>query len=188
MSEVATEVTESSGVTESGASEAAAAEQEERPLSLDVIYTEVKDRLDVQLRQIDALDTKGGTILFVANVVLGIGAAAQAAVLGFVTEPSTLLIFSVPIMAYFATVFFGLRGWVVRPYFRDPEPRPLRDYYLFRDPAFTKRRIVTHFISSYEWNAISMKRKVRDLRIAMLFLFLETGSLAMVLVIRAWAA
>ncbi|MFW6126182.1 MAG: hypothetical protein ACOC58_03670 [Chloroflexota bacterium] len=197
MSEVATEATHPGATTErpegrpaateTEEREVAAVEQEERPLSLDVIYTEVKDRLDVQLRQIDALDSKGGTILFVANVVLGIGAAAQAAVLSFAVDLTTLLVFSVPIFGYFATVFFGLRGWVVKPYFRDPEPRPLRDHYLFRDPAFTKRRLIAHFISSYEWNSITMKRKVRDLRIAMLFLFLETGSLAMVLVIRAWA-
>jgi iron(III) transport system permease protein len=90
-SEVATEVSEQSVATESteggaatretGAGEGPADEQEERPLSLDVIYTEVKDRLDVQLRQIDALDSKGGTVLFVSNVVLGIGAAAAGVAL-----------------------------------------------------------------------------------------------------------
>ncbi len=163
-------------------------ETEEVPPSLDLIYVEVKDRLDVQMRQIDSLDGKSATLLFIANVVLGIGAAAQAAVLGQAVRYTTLLFFSIPIFCYFVTVFFALRGWVVKPYFRDPKPRPLRDHYMYRDSQFTKRRLITHFISSYEWNSINMKKKVKHLRIAMLFLFLETASLAIVLVARPWTS
>lgn len=43
----------------------AAAEPE--PASLDIVYSEVKDRLDVQLHQIDSLDSKAGLILFIAK-------------------------------------------------------------------------------------------------------------------------
>lgn len=160
--------------------------KEGEPLSLDLVYTEVKDRLEVQLHQIDALDTKSGTLLFAGAFILSIGAAAQATMLGHTPEVSVLLLFSVPILCYFMATFFCLRGWVNRPYYRDPEPKPLHEYYLFREVEFTKRRIVTHFVSTYESNSIVMRRKVRDLRWAVIFSLLEIVTLVFILLTRPW--
>lgn len=154
--------------------------------SLELVYTEVKDRLDVQLRQIDALDSKSATLLFIASIVIGVGAAAQAAVVGLVRELLPLALFSVPIVFYMVTVLLAIRSWVRRPYFRDPEPRPLRDYYTAEPYQFTKRRLVTHFISSYEWNTIVMKKKVKELRYAVWFFLAEMVGLAVVLASRPW--
>jgi len=154
--------------------------------SLDIVYAEVKERLSVQLRQVDASDAKTGTILFIASIVIGVGAAAQAAFINERGNDWMLLLFIIPLFSYLLTVFFALRSWVIRPYFRDPEPKPLRDYYLSRHPEFTKRRLITQFIRSYEWNARVMKKKVRELRIANWFLLLEVVSLVAVLTLRPW--
>ncbi len=162
------------------------AEAEPEPASLDVVYTEVKDRLDVQLRQIDSLDSKAGLILFIASIVLGIGAGAQSAIVGRISSVSALLTFSIPFLFFMGAAIFAARGWTGRPYFRDPEPRPLRDHYLFRERQFTRRRLLTHFIASYEWNSQTIRRKVVDLRIALLFLLMEIGFLALVLLMRPW--
>jgi len=158
------------------------------PFSLDVVYSEIKDKLDVQLRQIESLDNKVGNILFIASIVIGIGAAAQAAILGNIDNAWVLLLFSIPIIFYLLTVFTSLHSWVVKTYFRDPKPRPLRDEYLFQQQEFTKRRLITHFISTYEWNAAILKKKVRELRWSTWFFLAETLSLTMVLLIRAWLA
>jgi len=160
--------------------------QEEQPRSLDVVYAEVKDRLAVQLHQIESLDGKAGTLMFVAGIILGIGAAAQAAFMGQTRSVFSLLLFSLPIICYFVTAFFCLKGWTTRPYYRDPEPRPLRDHYLFMDEAFTKRRIITHFISTYEMNTVIMGRKVRDLRRAVGFTLVFIAALVMALLLRPW--
>jgi len=125
----------------------------------EVKSTEVKDRLDVQLRQVDALDSKSGTLLFIVSIVIGIGAAAQAALIGMVKELLPLALFSIPIIFYVLTVLLAMRSWVRRPYFRDPAPRPLRDYYIAEPYQFTKRRLMTRFISCYEWNQMVIKRK-----------------------------
>jgi len=162
------------------------AEAEEEVPSIDIVYTEVKDRLEIQLHQIDSLDGKNGAILFISSIVIGVGAAAQAALIGLTENILVLTFFSIPILFYLATMFFALRGWIVRPYFRDPEPRPLRDYYLSKQSQFTKRRIITHFISSYEWNTMVIKKKVRELRISMWFFLAEVTSLVLALVIRPW--
>ena len=156
------------------------------PRSLDVVYNEVKERLEVQLRQIDSLDSKAGTILFVAGITLGIAAAAQAVALSSTSSQWIVVFFSLPVMFYFATMYFAIRGWVVREFFRDPEPRPLRDHYLFESPEFTKRRLITHYISSYEWNQGNIKRKVQSMRIATYLLLGQVLASVVVLVSRAW--
>jgi len=168
-------------------SKAAESEKEEQALpSLELVYGEVKDRLDVQLRQVDALDSKSGTLLFIASIVIGMGAAAQAAFMGMVTEPLPLALFSIPIIFYVITVLLTIRSWIRRPYFRDPEPRPLRDYYISEPYQFTKRRLITHFISSYEWNAMVIKKKVNELRYAVWFFLAEVVGLTVVLASRPW--
>jgi hypothetical protein len=156
------------------------------PRSLDVVYTEVKDRLEVQLRQIEALDVKTGQILFVAGITLGIAAAAQAVAMVAVDNRWIALFFSLPVLFYFGCMYYALKGWVIREFFRDPEPRPLRDHYLFESPEFTKRRLITHFISSYEWNQGNIKKKVYNVRIASYLLLGEVLASVVVLVARVW--
>ena len=163
-------------------------EAEESFQGLEVVFTEVKERLGIQLQQVDASDAKTGTILFIGSIVIGIGAAAQAAFIGSEKNNWILLLLIIPLLSYLLTVFFALRSWVFRPYFRDPEPRPLRDHYISERPEFTKRRLITHFIHSYEWNAGVMKKKVRELRIANWFLLGEIVSLVIVLTLRPWLA
>lgn len=154
--------------------------------SLDLVYTEVKDRLEVQLKQVDSLDSKSGTLLFIASIVIGMGAAAQAALMGTVKETLVLILFSIPIILYVLTVILATRSWARRPYFRDPEPRPLRDYYTAEPYQFTKRRLMTHFISSYEWNSTVIKKKVNELRYAVWFFLAEVVALTAVLASRPW--
>jgi hypothetical protein len=156
------------------------------PRSLEVVYAEVKERLEVQMRQIEALDVKTGQILFVAGITLGIAAAAQAVAMSSVDNQWIALFFSLPVLFYFGSMYFAFRGWVVREFFRDPEPRPLRDHYLFESPDFTKRRLIAHFISSYEWNQGTIKKKVRHTRIASYLLLGEVLASVVVLVARVW--
>ena len=156
--------------------------------SLDIVYTEIKDRLDVQIRQVDSLDGKTGNLLFISSIVIGIGAAAQAALIGNIDNTWVLLLFSVPILFFLLTILTAIRSWVVRPYFRDPEPRPLRDLYLWTEEEFTKRKLIAQFISAYEWNAAVMKKKVRELRWSTWYFIAEIVSLTVVLLLRAWLA
>jgi hypothetical protein len=169
-------------------SQAGKEESGQYPPSLDIIYVEIKERLDIQIKQVDALDGKTGTLLFISSIVIGIGAAAQAALIGSTDNPWVLLLFSVPIVFYLLTVLTALRSWIVRPYFRDPEPRPLRDVYLFEQQEFTKRRLIAQFISAYEWNAGVMKKKVNELRWSTWYFLAEIISITLVLLVRAWLA
>lgn len=158
------------------------------PESLDIVYHEIKDKLDIQIRQVEQLDAKTGNILFIASIVIGVGAAAQAAMMHQVNDAVVLVFFSIPIIFYLLTILTAVRSWIVKPYFRDPEPRPLRDEYLFEKQEFTKRRLVAHFISTYEWNSAILHRKAWELRWSTWFLLAETISLTIVLLTRSWLA
>lgn len=68
-------------------------------------------------------------------------------------------------------------------YRRDPEPRPLRDFYLNQEERLTKRRLVSNLIASYEFNAPLLKNKAYNIRMAARFLFAETILLALALVV-----
>lgn len=120
--------------------------------------------------------------------MLGVGAAAQSAIAERVSSVSALLVFSIPFLFFMGSAIFAARGWTGRPYFRDPEPRPLRDDYLSLAKEFTRRRLLTHFIASYEWNAQTIRRKVVDLRIALILLLMEVGFLALALLVRPWVS
>jgi len=85
----------------------------------------------------------------------------------------------VPILFFLLTILTAIRSWVVRPYFRDPEPRPLRDLYLWTEEEFTKHKLIAQFISAYEWNAAVMKKKVRELRWSTWYFLSEIVSLTM---------
>lgn len=52
-------------------------QKEQAPPSLDLIYDEVKERIQVQLGQIEALDHKAGTLLGLSSVVITIAAGLR---------------------------------------------------------------------------------------------------------------
>ncbi len=173
--------------TESRKLEPETAECEEQDLpSLEIVYNEVKDRLDVQIRQIDSLDSKSGTLLFISSIVIGLGAAAQAALIGTTTNTLPLILFSIPVVFYVLTVILTMRSWIRSHYYRDPEPRPLRDFYSTKPCQFTKRKLITQFISSFEWNATIMKKKTTEIHYAVWFFLAEVVTVTLVLASRPW--
>jgi hypothetical protein len=93
-------------------------------------------------------------------------------------EPPLLCFFSLGALLYVVTMVFAFRAYAVVSYRRDPEPRPLRDNYLFEDPDFTKRRLVSNLIDSFEFNAEILRTKAYSVRMASRCLFLETIALA----------
>lgn len=122
------------------------------PLSIDIVYSEVKWRREKQLHQIDVLDDKLRNIMTLATVVLSIGAGAGF--LGIFRDPElwcpsaanyTFLGLSIVGLASWAAVMYlGFIAYRPRRYRMDPEPRPLRDHYLFEEPDLTKRKVIAN--------------------------------------------
>jgi hypothetical protein len=153
---------------------------DESPPSLDTVFVEVKDRMVVQLDQADALDRKAGTLLAFSSVVLTVAAGLRFGAVddNNVAKGAFLASFVLGVTLYAVTMFFAFRAYAVVRYRRDPEPRPLRDLYLFEEPSYTKRRIIANLIESFDHNAEILRAKAYDVRMASRYLFLETLTLA----------
>ena len=155
-----------------------------RPASLDIVYDEVKERVAVQLDQANHLDSKAGNLLAFSSIVLTVAAGLRFAFDGVdASRIAFIIFFSLGTLLYVVTMFFAFRAYAVATYRRDPEPRPLRDNYLFEDPDFTKRRLISNLIESFEFNAEILASKAYDVRMASRYLFLETFALAAALAV-----
>lgn len=159
------------------------AEQSTPPLSLDLIYAEVKERLSVQWQAIDSLDSKAGLVLSSASVVISIAAGLQASSSQTIQTVPLALLLAGGLLYVFCMVF-GLRGFKIRGYRRDPEPGPLHKKYLHEEPELTKGTIIANLIESFEENKKLLDSKAGDIQRSMLFLALETGTLVAALMLQ----
>jgi hypothetical protein len=143
------------------------------------VYEEIRERIAVQLDQANHLDSKAGNLLAFSSIVLTVAAGLRFAFDEVDASRIVFIVFlSVGALLYVITMFFAFRAYAVVTYRRDPEPRPLRDNYLFEDPEFTKRRLISNLIESFEFNADILRAKAYEVRMASRYLFLETFALA----------
>ncbi len=152
-------------------------EQLTHPPSLEIVYQEVKERLGLQLHQVDTLDGKAGTVLSVASIVMTLGAGLPIARASDAIETWPLVLLLAGTTFYGSTMFFAFRGYWLRNFRRDPEPGPLRDRYLFQSPDFTRRRIIANMVQSFEVNEPLIESKVWNIKVAILLLGIQTITL-----------
>jgi hypothetical protein len=156
---------------------------EPHPPSLDIIFSEVSRRLDVQLSQVDTLDAKAGTVISVASVVMTLGAGLPIASSNSGIDTVPLILLVAGAVVYVAVMFFGFRGYWLRNFRRDPEPGPLRDRYLFQPADITKRRIIANMVQSFETNTPLIESKVWNIKVAILLLAAQTMSLVVAFIV-----
>ena len=154
------------------------------PPSLDIVYEEVKERLDIQLHQVDTLDAKAGTVLSVASLVMTIAAGLQATMPREDLDGWPLILLLAGTIFYAFAMLFAFRGYWLRNFRRDPEPRPLRDLYLFQSADFTKRRVTANRIESFELNSALLESKVWNIKAAIILLVIQTLTLVIALMLQ----
>lgn len=140
-----------------------------RPPSLDLIYVEVKDRLDQQFKQIETITTRAGFITGFASLVLATLITIRKN-MGELCNAEIILL-GVAGVLYGLVLFFSYRAYGLKTYTRDPEPRPLRDGYLQKPEYETKRQILTQFIESFDHNTKIINERVKNLKRAIFSLF-----------------
>jgi hypothetical protein len=143
------------------------------PPGLDLVYSEVKERLNLQFEQVEALDTKAAFVVSTASVVVSIAISLPAASYSRL-DASTLVIFGAGVAYYSYAMFAGVRAYLVRTYRRDPEPEPLRDGYLATAPEKTKQQLIENLIDSFNENKEIIRLKAFDVTAAMIFLMVQT--------------
>ena len=86
-------------------------ERPPHPPSLDIVYREVKERLDLQLHQVDSLDGKAGTLLSVASIVMTLGAGLPVAASSGNIDSLSLVLLAAATVFYSFVMLFGFRGY-----------------------------------------------------------------------------
>ncbi len=152
--------------------------------SLDLVFSEVKERLVIQFEAIDSLDSKVGTVLSTASVVMSIGAGLQLSFPNAI-EVGPLIVLIAGAIAYCACMAYSVQAFQVRDYRRDPEPRPLMDNYLDEDEALTKRQLIANLVESFESNVAAIDRKASCVDAAIKLLAVQTSALTIVVIWRA---
>lgn len=169
--------------------------EQDEPQSLEIVFAEVKDRLNAQSDQIRALDEKAGLVLSSSSLIITIGTGLRTAFGKSVPGEATLssicsfALFFLAGVLYLLTMIFAIRAYSLLRYRRDPEPRPLRQHYILEKPTFTKSKILANMIQSFEENQKKIHHnKVKNLHIALKLLMAQTITLAAAFILPSFFA
>jgi len=146
------------------------------PKSLVVVFSEIKSRLDKQFEQIESLNQRASVIMGFVTLLISLltGFAVTADVKFLPKNPALLIILMmIAMVLYLHIIIFAFLGYRAQTYRRDPEPRPLRDGYLFKEMQETKRTVASNFIESYEFNKKTIDRKVWMINVALILFIIE---------------
>jgi hypothetical protein len=120
--------------------------------SPDIIFQEVKEKLNEQLSSIDQISNKFNfTIAFDGLVIAGI-------IQGFAGKSGVSWLIKVSVMAFLVSALFSGLGLLLRKYRRDPDPSKLAAKYLDKDAEKTKKALIGNYIESYSKNTTNIKR------------------------------
>lgn len=129
--------------------------------SLDLIFTEVKERLTRQSAQVSALDSKTNFGLGSASLLtalLGLQQGLQKP--GHVPAPLMIPLIALVFLSYLGVVFASYQAYRLRGYAVVPQPVVLRDEYLDEGIDETKRMLIEACILAYRENTILLDEKI----------------------------
>lgn len=145
-------------------------EAKEAPPSLDLIFQEVKDRLDKQFEQIEQITSRAAFVMGFASLILG-SLITIRKMMGQLSIIEIHLLGGV-VVIYALVICFGYLSYRPRPYRRDPDPKALRTGYLDKPAHRTQRQVLNNFIESFEHNEAEIDKRLINLRNAMIVIVL----------------
>lgn len=136
--------------------------------SLGLVYEEAKYVLNIQLDQIDKLDTKAGLILGAGGVILTIllGEGSPVATSGTLIN-GVLLAGGLLITL---SLFFAIWALRVRHYTITPNPYVMRTEYVGRPLEAVKLQVLDNLVGAYQKNDGLIESKAKSVRRAWRFL------------------
>lgn len=144
--------------------------------SLEVIFEEVRRRLESQRESTDSLNTRAGLILGLSALILTSSMSFGELGSQSVWLKVLLLIFT------FGAAGFSLLGYMIAKYRVDPEPRPLVENYLKDHEFSTKKQILDNWVDSYEENRRKILRKAKYVIVSLASLMMAFVVLAVIYV------
>ena len=134
------------------------------PETLELIYNEVKDALNMQFQSMEGLNTKASIIIGFVGVIIGISLNLYS------DENPHLFIGSM--FLFLGAAFLSFSAYKVKSYRRDPKPRKITEKYLKENGKKVKKQLIDNFIQSYEDNKNRIEKKVKYINYSLIFLFI----------------
>ncbi|KAF5432677.1 hypothetical protein C5S39_03090 [Candidatus Methanophagaceae archaeon] len=132
--------------------------------TLELIYNEVKDALNMQFQSIEGLNTKASIIIGFVGVIIGISLQLYS--------QSNSYLFGSGMTLFMISIFFSFSAYKGKRYRKDPEPRALTVKYLMEDDKTVKKQLIDNFIVSFEDNKTKIEEKVKYINYSIIFLFI----------------
>ena len=132
--------------------------------TLELVYNEVKDALNTQIRSLDGLNTKASVIVGFIGVIIGISLNLY--------QYSNSYLFVLCMTLFLSSIFLTLSAYKVKSYRRDPEPETLTIKYLRDDYKTVKKQLIDNFIQSFKENEIKIEVKVNYINYSLILLFI----------------
>lgn len=155
---------------------------EELP-NLDLVFTEVKEQLAVQLKQVDSLDTKTGLILGFGSLIVTTVMSIKATVTSRGNISLGLLVLAV--FTYALIIWYSCLAYKIREYRKDPNPENLYQKYVKEKSYslnFTKELLVLNCLESFKWNKKIIEDKARYHNLAFAYLVFELVVLSVLII------
>lgn len=134
------------------------------PETLELIYGEVKNALNMQFQSIDGQNTKASIIIGFVGLIIGISLNLYSY--------SNPYLFGSCMTLLLISAFFSFSAYRTKSYRSDPEPRALTEKYLGEESEKVKKQLIDNFIRSYEDNKDRIERKVRHVNYSLTLLFI----------------
>lgn len=160
--------------------------------SLDFSLEMIKERIEAQFDQVNALDIKTNTLLIAATTLMGTALILQAVLLALPKHtslqayPVMQWLFILLILFYAMTMLCTVAGYWVRNLKRVPEPDRMLDY-VSKPEAETKSVYIGTLVDAFNENKRIMRWKIWGLRIAAVTFLLEIGALIPLLILQILA-
>ena len=158
--------------------------------SLNLAYSEAKNLIEVQFRQIDGLDTKASNLLAATGIVLSVLISGQ--ILSIFLNSKTgspeyvmadyVLLGSASLFTL-VSVILGVIALYVRHYKLSPDPRIIRTEYLNWTEEQTKLQILDNLILNFEDNAKTLSKKAALLQYGFTLFGFGTALLVIIFIV-----
>jgi hypothetical protein len=157
--------------------------------SLDVVFDLTKERIEAQLTQVDAIDSKSNFILGSATAVISAGVIVQ----GLTASSSSLLLTnrllqSLPMLLLFASYLVTMLSAVIacrlNTYKGVARPETLFEQYLSEQVKTTKTEVSKYMVEAYKHNAKLIEKKAFCTQFSLYALLAEVTVLSGVVVVQ----
>lgn len=130
-------------------------QREHIPLAVDLVWDEAEKRLEAQLRQADALDTKAGVLIGVHALAAGLLASLVGGLDGVGRWIGTGVV-----VVLLVSLWLSLLAFRAQDYDRSPSPEVMWRFAEWDPPAVRYRLVSTRFAALAE-NRDKLRRKAR---------------------------